>query len=74
MRQFSRIVIGDITNANGNESMLRDKGVHVDILEDPKGIALYARYRMEKPEQELEDWKGVAAVRKSASSSGRSSS
>jgi cytosine deaminase len=67
MREFSRIVIGDVTNACGNESMLQNKGVQVDILEDTKAIALYARYRTEKPEQDLEDWKGMAALRKSAS-------
>src|ERR1700683_3794514 len=64
MRQFKRVVIGDVTNASGTEQMMRDKGVQVDILEDPEGIALYAKYRKEKPDQDLEDWKGVAAVRK----------
>jgi creatinine deaminase len=43
MRQFNRVVVGDVTNASGNEQMLRDKGVRVDILEDQKGIALYAK-------------------------------
>lgn len=65
MRQFNRVVVGDITNASGNEQMLRDKGVKVDILEDPVGIALYAKYRAEKPELDIEDWKGMAAVHKS---------
>jgi cytosine/creatinine deaminase len=64
MRQFDRIVIGDITNASGNEQMLREKGVKVDILEDSLGIALYAKYRVERPELDMEDWKGLAAVRK----------
>ena len=64
MRQFSRVVVGDVTNASGNEQMIRDKGVQVDILEDPKGIALYAKYRSEKPDQDNEDWKGLAEVRK----------
>ena len=64
MRQFNRVVVGDITNASGNEQMLRDKGVRVDILEDPKGIELYTRYRREKPDQDNEDWKGLAEVRK----------
>ena len=64
MRQFRRVVIGDVTNASGTEQMMRDKGVQVDILEDPEGVALYARYRKEKPDQDLEDWKGIAAVRK----------
>ena len=64
MRQFNRVVVGDVTNASGNEQMLRHKGVQVDILEDQKGIALYAKYRREKPEQDVEDWKGLAEVRK----------
>ncbi|AKB40587.1 nucleoside deaminase [Methanosarcina mazei] len=64
MRQFNRVVIGDVTNASGTEQMLREKGVKVDILEDPAGIALYAKYKAEKPDLDLEDWKGLAAVRK----------
>ena len=63
MRQFARVVVGDVTNASGNEAMLRSKGVQVDILEDPVGIALYRKYNREKPEQAAEDWKGVAAAR-----------
>ena len=64
MRQFNRVVVGDVTNASGNEQMLRDKGLQVDILEDQKGIALYAKYRREKPDQDIEDWKGLAEVRR----------
>jgi creatinine deaminase len=64
MRQFARLVVGDITNSSGNEQMLRDKGVQVDILEDADGVAFYAKYRKEKPDQDLEDWQGLAAVRK----------
>ena len=64
MRQFDRVVVGDVTNASGNERMLREKGVKVDILEDSVGIALYAKYRAEKPDLDIEDWKGLAAVRK----------
>lgn len=64
MRQFDRVVIGDVTNASGTEQMLREKGVKVDILEDPAGIALYAKYKAERPDLDLEDWKGLAAVRK----------
>src|ERR1700675_807877 len=40
MRQFKRLVVGHVTNSSGNEPMLRQKGVLVDILEDPEGIAL----------------------------------
>lgn len=64
MRQFNRVVVGDVTSASGNEEMIRGKGVRVDILQDPMGIALYQKYRREKPDQDLEDWKGLAAVDK----------
>jgi creatinine deaminase len=64
MRQFNRVVIGDVTNASGNEQMIRDKGVQVQMLEDRQGIDLYAKYRREKPDQDTEDWKGLAEVRK----------
>ncbi len=67
MRQFQRLVVGDVTNGSGNERMLEEKGVKVDILEDPMGVAFYAKYRKEKPDQDLEDWKGLAAVRRGAS-------
>lgn len=62
MRGFARVVVGDVTNAAGNEEMLRSKGVQVDILEDFEGVALYKQYRTENPDQDLEDWKGLAAV------------
>jgi cytosine/creatinine deaminase len=63
MRQFDRVVVGDVTNASGNEELLRRKGVKVNVLEDQVGIALYAGYRRERPDLDLEDWKGLAAVR-----------
>src|SRR3984957_9693129 len=66
MREFDRVVVGDVTNASGNEEMMRERGIHVDILEDPEMIAFYAKYRKEKPDQDLEDWQGLAAVRKAA--------
>jgi len=62
MRGFSRVVVGDVTNASGTEALLRSKGVQVEILEDPKGIACYVRFREQQPSLELEDWQGVAAV------------
>lgn len=62
MRQFNRVVVGDVTSASGNEEMIRSKGVQVDILEDQMGIALYSKYRAEKPDQDNEDWKGLAEV------------
>ena len=62
MRGFSRVVVGDVSNASGNEAVLREKGIRVEILEDPVGVELYARYRAEHPALDVEDWKGKAAV------------
>jgi cytosine/creatinine deaminase len=67
MRQFSRLVVGDITNFAGNEGPLREKGIQVDVLEDPEGIAFFEKYAREKPDQVLEDGLGLAAVRKAHS-------
>lgn len=67
MRGFGRVVVGDVTNASGTEAQLREQGIKVDILEDARGIELYARFRSEKPEQDLEDWQGVRALRRSDS-------
>jgi cytosine deaminase len=63
MRGFARVVVGDVTNASGTEPLLRDQGVQVDILEDSKGVELYARFRSERPELDLEDWRGLSATR-----------
>jgi len=62
MRGFNRVVVGDITNAAGNEKLLQEKSVQVDILEDSKGVALYRQFRAEKPAQDMEDWLGLGAV------------
>ncbi|KZN30933.1 cytosine deaminase [Pseudoalteromonas luteoviolacea S2607] len=63
MRGFKRVVVGDITNASGNESLLKEKGLQVDILEDILGVKQYGEFRLQKPEQDLEDWQGVAALK-----------
>lgn len=62
MRGFSRVVVGDVTNASGTEALLREQGVQVEILEDAMGVDLYARFRTEQPALDLEDWKGLSAV------------
>ncbi len=61
---FSRLVIGNRLGGvnQENETLLREKGVLVDILEDEQGIALYAKYAKEKPEQDMRDWQGQAGV------------
>ncbi|MDY0028952.1 MAG: hypothetical protein RBR86_03315 [Pseudobdellovibrionaceae bacterium] len=56
------VVVGNITSASGNEDLIRSKGIEVDILEDQVGIDLYSQYRSEKPKQDIEDWKGLAAL------------
>src|SRR3984957_20751726 len=61
-RQFNRVVVGDVTNFSGTEELMRQKGVQVDILEDPEGIAFFAKYLKEKPDQHMEDAYGLAAV------------
>jgi cytosine/creatinine deaminase len=66
MRGFSRLVVGDVTNFSGNEDMLRKKGVQVEILEYPQGIAFFKKYWQEKPNQVIEDCNGLAAVNKAA--------
>ena len=63
MRGFARVVVGDVTNASGTEDLLRAKGVQVDILEDADGIGRYARFQSERPDLDLEDWRGLAATR-----------
>ncbi|ART83748.1 tRNA-specific adenosine deaminase [Oceanisphaera profunda] len=62
MRGFNRVVVGDTTNASGTETLLQEKGVQVEVLEDADGVAQYARFRQQKPEQDLEDWQGLSAV------------
>lgn len=59
------VVIGDASTHNNkeNEQRIRDKGIKVVILEDAYGIEVYRRYRARKPEQDLLDWGGMAAVR-----------
>jgi len=50
-----RVVIGENKNFGGNEEFLRSKGVEVIIVNDPKCIALMARFIDENPELWAED-------------------
>jgi hypothetical protein len=63
---FYAVLSGSLIKFSGNEEMLRQRGVQVDILEDPVGIALVAKYFGEKPEQQMEDARELAAVRKAS--------
>jgi creatinine deaminase len=64
--QFKRLVVGDITNYGGNEEKHRQKGVQLEILEDPEGVAFYAKFAKERPDPDREDAGGLPAVRKVA--------
>jgi cytosine deaminase len=50
-----RVVIGDVTNFEGDPGFLRDHGVEVVIEEDADCLALMARFIAEKPELWAED-------------------
>jgi len=63
MRGFPRVVVGDVTNASGNEALLREHGILVDILEDELGVQGYAAYRQAEPALDQEDWMGVRSNR-----------
>lgn len=56
---FSRVVIGDVTNAPSTAAILTEGGIErVDVLEDPMGVELYRRYAAERPELHFIDWGG----------------
>lgn len=54
--QIPRVVVGDTVNSSGNESLLRDRGVEVVVLDDPDCIALVKKFREEKPALWNHDW------------------
>jgi cytosine deaminase len=43
------VVIAENANFGGNEAFLRERGVHVDIVDDPACTALMARFIAERP-------------------------
>jgi len=50
-----RVVVGENTTFGGNEEFLRQRGVEVVILNDPKCIALMERVIRERPGDWFED-------------------
>lgn len=52
---IQRVVVGENTNFGGNEEFLRQRGVEVIVVDDPKCIELMARFIREKPELWAED-------------------
>jgi creatinine deaminase len=54
---FNRVVIGDVTNAPTTAPLLTGVG-RVEVLEDPRAVALYGRYAAERPMLHFVDWGG----------------
>lgn len=64
-RSVARVVIGNSPNSVNNQHWLSEHQVCVEVMVDEYGCELYARYQREKPAQDLVDWKGVAALKRS---------
>jgi creatinine deaminase len=71
MRGFRRLVVGNSPGSNNNDVLLPAHGVFVEMCVDQMGVDLYARYQAEEPDQDLEDWKGLAAVHRRHAGRGR---
>lgn len=50
-----RVVIGENTSFLGEEALLADRGVRIEVLNDPDCAALMARFMRERPELWHED-------------------
>ena len=53
--KIGRVVIGENRTFGGNEELLRSRGVEVTVLDDPRCLALMARFQREYPEVWAED-------------------
>lgn len=53
--KIGRVVISENRNFGGNEQFLRDHGVAVEIIDDPRCIELMARCIAQRPELWAED-------------------
>jgi cytosine deaminase len=57
---FEKVVIGDVTNAPSTEPILREGGItNVEVLEDPRAVALYKEYAQKRPDLHFIDWGGL---------------
>ena len=52
---IKRVVIGEMRNFVGNVDFLRERGVDVNVLDDPACIALMEKFIQERPELWFED-------------------
>src|ERR1700733_7474852 len=53
--KIKRVVIGENRTFGGNEELLRSHGVEVEILEDPRCVALMERFQRDHPDIWAED-------------------
>jgi cytosine/creatinine deaminase len=53
--KIGRVVIGENRTFGGNEELLRSRGVEVEVLDDPRCIALMERFQHDHPDIWAED-------------------
>lgn len=53
--KIPRVVVGENRTFLGDEELLRSRGVTVEVVDDPRCVALMARFIREKPELWNED-------------------
>jgi cytosine deaminase len=53
--KIGRVVIGENRTFSGNEELLRSRGVEVEVLDDPRCIALMERFQRDHPDIWAED-------------------
>ena len=49
------VIIGENRTFGGNEELLRSRGVEVEVLDDPRCIALMERFQRDHPDIWAED-------------------
>jgi cytosine/creatinine deaminase len=53
--KIGRVVIGENRTFGGNEELLRSRGVEVEVLDDPRCVALMERFQRDHPDIWAED-------------------
>jgi cytosine/creatinine deaminase len=53
--KIGRVVIGENRTFGGNEELLRSRGVEVEVLDDPRCVALMQRFQRDHPDIWAED-------------------
>jgi len=53
--KIGRVVIGENRTFGGNEDLLRSRGVEIDVLDDPRCIAMMEKFQRDHPDVWRED-------------------